>query len=258
MLPDETSGDVLTNREANSALAVAFARAERTTPVDLIFFDACLNGSVEVYSELREFAQVVVASSLAIPEGGWDYKSWLCLTSEQKPSTAGDWAGLAVEAYENAYPQFEGLPAAQLAAFSTQEGDFIKTFAKIVNALREMKDSRRLTVGLAASRVPSIVNRENLDLGLLVGQIINLAEKDSPLHKACRAFTETFDRSQVALSAPTEHDEELSGLTIWCPTQGDLKEVGRYYRKLTFSKKTKWFQLLKEIEGDKLEAEAQA
>jgi hypothetical protein len=256
MLPDDTSGDVLTNREANSALAVAFARAKRTTPVDLIFSDTCLNGSVEVFSELRDFAQVVVASSLLVPEGGWNYKFWLNLTGEHSPHGAREWAELAVQAFELAHPQLGDFPPAQLAAFSTQDGDLVKAFARVVKALLEMKETRRLLFGLAVSRVPSIQYRENLDLGQLVDQLLRLAEQGSPLHQACRSFMEVFHRCQVALSAPTHEAPDLSGLTIWCPVRGDLKGVGRYYRRLTFSKKTKWLKLLTEMERDKHQAKA--
>lgn len=254
MLPDETSGGILTNREARSALAVAFARAQRSEPVDMIFSDTCLNGSVEVFTELRDFTEVVVASSLLVPAGGWNYKFWLGLTRERRPATAREWAELAVEAFETAHPQWGDFPRAQLAAFSTQEGDLVKAFAKVVKALMETK-GRRLLVGLAANRVQSIQYRENLDLEQLVWRLHDLAEKESLLHKACRAFFDVFRESLVAISAPPDGGEDLSGLTIWCPIKGDLKKVSRYYPKLTFNKKTGWLKLLRALERDKAERE---
>lgn len=250
MLPDETSGGILTNREARSALAVAFARAERTGRVDLIFSDTCLNGSVEVFTELRDFTEVVVASSLLVPAGGWNYKFWLGLTKERKPATAREWAELAVEAFETAHPQWGDFPKAQLAAFATQQADLVKAFAKVVKALSETEGRRQL-LGFAANRVQSIQYRENLDLEQLVWRLRDLAEKDSPLHKACRDFLDVFRESLVAISAPPEEGEDLSGLTIWCPVKGDLKKVSRYYPRLTFNKKTKWLKLLRDIEEDK-------
>lgn len=253
MLPDETSGGILTNREARSALAVAFARAERTERVDMIFSDTCLNGSVEVFTELRDFTEVVVASSLLVPAGGWNYKFWLEMTKERKPATARAWAELAVEAFETAHPQWGDFPKAQLAAFATQGPDLVKAFAKLVKALSETSGRRQL-LGFAANRVQSIQYRENLDLEQLVLRLRDLAEKDGPLHQACRAFLEVFRESLVAISAAPEDGEDLSGLTVWCPIKGDLKKVSRYYPRLTFNKKTKWLKLLRDLEEDKQKA----
>ena len=140
MLPDLSDVDgVLTNREAryrngNASLAAfgaAFTRAGRSERVDLIFSDTCLNGSIEVFAELRDFARVIVASSLPIPAKCWDYKLWLSATGKDRPPDAAAWARLAVEAFELAHPQLgEDFPSAQLAAFSTERGDLVKAFAK--------------------------------------------------------------------------------------------------------------------------------
>ena len=255
MLPDQTSGGILTNREAHSALAVAFARAGRTKPVDMIFSDTCLNGSVEVFTELRDFTEVVVASSLLIPSGGWNYKFWLELTGSRAPASAREWAELAIEAFGWAHPQLGDFPRAQLAAFSTGPGDLVKAFAKVVKVLSAMRETRRQILGLAARRVQCVQYRENLDLEQLVLRILDLSEEGSPLRKACREFLDVFRESLVAISESPEGGEGLSGLTVWCPIKGDLKGVSRYYRRLDFSKKTKWLKFLRDIEADKREAE---
>lgn len=250
MLPDADAQNSLTNREARSALGAAFARADRTKPVDMIFSDTCLNGSVEVFAELREFTQTVVASSLLIPAGGWNYKFWLGATGRKMPATARAWAEIAVEEYESAHPQLGELPPAQLAAFST-EVDLVKAFAKVVKDLSALKQERRLLLGAAANRVQSVQYRENLDLEQLVRQLQRVAPEESKLRGACRDFLDVFDRSLVAISSPPKNGEDLSGLTIWCPIRGDVKQVSRYYPKLEFAKKTKWLKLLKDIERDR-------
>ena len=255
MLPDLSDVDgVLTNREARSAFGAAFVRAGRSEPVDLIFSDTCLNGSIEVFAELRDFARVIVASSLPIPAKGWDYKLWLSATGKERPTDAEAWARLAVEAFELAHPQLGDFPPAQLAAFSTEKGDLVKAFAGVVKALREAPETRRLLVGLAVSKVHSIYYRENLDLEQLVLRLLELAEEESPLKAACRKFGEVFRETSVALSAPPEGGEALSGLTIWCPVKGDFEKVSEYYPRLTFERKTKWLKLLTELERDKATA----
>ena len=252
MLPDLSDvGGVLTNREARSALGAAFIRAGRSDPIDMVFSDTCLNGSIEVFTELREFARTVVASSLPIPAGGWNYKVWLAATGRERPDDAEGWARLAGKSFEFAHPQLgEDFPRAQLAAFSTERGDLVRAFAKVVRELRELRKTRRLLVGFAANRVQSIQYRENLDFEQLVLQLLELAEEGSDLRTACRHCLDVFRETQVALSAPPEGGEALSGLTIWCPLQGDVERVSEYYPRLEFEKKTKWLRLLRELEED--------
>ena len=120
-----------------------------------------------------------------------------------------------------------------------------------MKALREAPETRRLLVGLASNRVQSVVYRENLDFEQLVLQFLELAEKGSDLQLACRECLEVFRETSVALSAPPEGGEALSGLTIWCPVKGDLEKVSEYYPRLTFERKTKWLKLLTELERDK-------
>lgn len=250
MLPDSHAGDVLTNREARSALGAAFARAGRTTPVDMIFSDTCLNGSVEVFTELRQFTRTVVASSLLVPGTGWNYKFWLEKLNERKPADAKEWAEQAVEAFETAYPQV-GFEVAQLAAYSTDAAhDLVKAFGKVVKALSEMKESRRRLLRQAANLVQSVHYRENLDLEQLVDRLEYVSERGSPLRQACGACLRVLREALVAISSSPEGGEELSGLTIWCPIRGDQMKVGKTYPKLEFAKKTKWLKLLKDIERD--------
>lgn len=255
MLPDQTSGGILTNREARSALAVAFARAQRKERVDLIFSDTCLNGSVEVFTELRDFTRVVVASSMLVPAGGWNYKFWLEQAAKEPPADAKRWAEQAVQAFEWAHPQLGDFPRTQLAAYATEEVDLVGAFAKVVKALSELPD-RRIILGAASNRVQSIQYRENLDLEQLVYQLSRLAADGSELATACRECSRALGRALVAISAAPENGDQLSGLTIWCPVRGDLKGVSRYYGKLTFAKKTKWLKLLRDVERDKQQAEA--
>ncbi len=247
MLPSKTSGDILTNREARSALAAAFARAERSEPMDIIFSDTCLNGSVEVYTELREFALAVIASSLLVSGDGWNYTYWLQTTARKMPANAEEWSRCALAAYSVEYPE-GGARRAQLAAFST-EVDLVKSFAKIVKALLEMdKDQSLALLAAAGCAVPPIHYQSNLDLRYLVMNLMARTEPDSTLHKACSAFIDSYFEALIGLSH--DGDIKLGGLTIWCPLDGDPQRVDRYYGKLQFAKKTKWFQLLKKMAQD--------
>lgn len=254
MLPDETSRDILTNREARSALAVAFARAERKRPIDMIFSDTCLNGSVEVYTELREFAKAIVASSFPVAGTGWDYRTWLEQTATDKPASAQEWALMAVKCFEERYPIFRDLPPKyhehQIAAFSTCP-DLVKAFGRVVKALMAMEQKpANLLLGEAVAQAGEhhIRHATTLDMQQLVQRLHDLAE-GGPVKEACSSFLEAFSEAQIGISAQPYEDFPLGGLTIWVPIAAwhDQAGVGQYYRKLEFAKKTKWLKCLKQV-----------
>jgi len=253
MLPDETSQDVLTNREAGSALAVAFARAGRKEPIDMIFSDTCLNGAVEVFAELQEFAQVIVASPFSVPGHGWQYELFIEWTASEKPVTSQDWALLAVKLYGAMYPSIDGdiqrLRERQLAAFSTKP-DLVKAFAKVVKALMAMepKAANALMTEATIRRAEQVYGNEtSLDIRQLVRWLHELTESSS-LKEVCSSFLAVFDKALVGVSGQPYQDFPMSGLSIWVPTVwSDSAGVGGYYSKLLFAKKTKWLQCLKHV-----------
>lgn len=103
--------------------------------IDLIAFDACLMGGVEVAYELVDLATVIVASQEMIPADGWDYTNALeCF--QYRDST---WEiGLAlVDAYADAYSDYGGdIPAATCSAVRTDRlDDLVERFGALTELL---------------------------------------------------------------------------------------------------------------------------
>lgn len=249
VMRDETSDNALTNREAHAALESAFARAGRKAPVDILFFDTCLNGSVEVYAELGRFARVFVASSYLIDKAGWHYELWLRITKERRPETAEEWAHLAVKAYEVVYSRSE-KPAHLVA--TRWEPELLEVFGELVRALSRMKPGKmKLLVKTAALRSTSVFYKENVDLRHLVRRIRGLAEADGleDVQRAAERFLEVQEGALASEPAGKPGTESLCGMTVWCPVYGDEEGVGRYYRRLEFCRKTGWGELMKDVLG---------
>ena len=73
VINDYTSNDQIRTPELRQAISEALSRAGRSK-LDLLGFDACLMGSLEVLYELRNVASYVVASSFSEPGYGWCYE----------------------------------------------------------------------------------------------------------------------------------------------------------------------------------------
>ena len=243
MLPDSTSENSLTNREANSALTVSFSRAQRTEPVDMLFFDTCLSASVEMFAEFRRFAKTYVASALNIPGPGWNYFYWLKATQKESPKSAEDWAFLAVGTFGAEYDQrFPKAEPAQLWAFSTGS-DFVKEFGRLVEELKSLGPDGVRLVRDSAQLSQCIHYGENLDFGQMLQQMGKLSKSESVRVAAAQCF-ERYEQSVIAKSMPPPKAENLTGVTLWCPIEGDREKVGVYYRELEFDRLSGWMSLL--------------
>ena len=67
---DESSGDLLFNREIQNSLA----RVMNESKIDIIGFDACLMATLENAYAMSHVAKIMVASEELVPGTGWDYE----------------------------------------------------------------------------------------------------------------------------------------------------------------------------------------
>ena len=245
MLPDASSGGVLTNRELNSALAVAFSRSGRTEPVDLIFFDTCLNGSAEVYAELRRYARCFAASALKLPGTGWNYTWFLQMTRRYQPEDARSWAEIAVRAFDKTYDQSLFPIPAQLMAMGA-DGAFLPKFREISARLLELGDRGREILFEALGKVETIGEDESVDICGLVTALGEFSN-DETMGAFCEDFLGAYQSELIALSQPPNDGKFHTGLTVWFPRLGDTKKVESYYANLKFHRETGWLDVVRDL-----------
>lgn len=245
MLPDESTGGILTNRELSSALTVAFSKTRRTEPVDLLFFDTCQNGAVEVYAEMRRYCKVFIASCLVIPGVGWNYTWFLQMTRRLLPRTAEGWGLLAIEAYNKAYDQELYPRPVQLVALRS-ESEFLEKFRIVAEELTKLPSEDYLKLMVTSGALHSIVHNESVDICSLAVTLSSSLEMES-LTEASQGFFRAYQEALVALSDPPNNGKPHSGLSVWCPRLGDKLSVGKYYQNLRFHKETGWFDAVRQI-----------
>ncbi len=88
---DETSNDWLYTQELQNAVS--------GQGLDLVGFDACLEGMVEVAYEIRNDASVMVGSEDLEPGTGWDYLDLLVRFKQEASPTAVNFAEAAIDTY---------------------------------------------------------------------------------------------------------------------------------------------------------------
>ena len=113
--------------------------------------------------------------------------------------------------------------------------------------MAELRKHGQAGVGLAvlaAGRADTTVHGENMDLGHLVSRIEELT-KDEGIQKTAARFREVYEKALVRLSMAPAGRENLTGMTVWCPLQGDVFGVGRYYEGLEFERVTGWLDFIR-------------
>ena len=248
MLPDASTGGILTNRELSSALAVAFSRAGRTEPVDMMFFDTCQNGAVEVYAEMRRYCKTFVASCLVVPGMGWNYTWFLQMTRQGLPRTAADWAKHAIAAFDKTYDQSLYPTPVQLVAIDSN-ADFLEKLQVIAQRLKEMDPATRAELMQCSQHLDAVAHDESVDMCSLI-LALKETTTDDALVAACDDFRKAYSDSVIAISAPANDGKAYHGLSLWCPRMGDAVSVSKYYQNLRFHKETGWFDVIKEMVKD--------
>jgi hypothetical protein len=114
---DDTSGSTLSTRE------VAWALTSAATDMDLIGFDACLMGMVEVAYEIRETgASIMVASEEIEPLDGWPYDLVLGDLQDHPAWSPAELGAAIVSRYHLSYGTGETQSAIDLGRMDTLAG----------------------------------------------------------------------------------------------------------------------------------------
>ena len=111
---DESSGNHLSPHDIEIALAKAEQKTR--TKVDVVGFDACLMGMIEVCYELKDVTNIVIGSEMLIPGYGWPYESlmsYLSTNPNVDPRTLGE---EIVKQYVDYYESMKSTYFVQLSA----------------------------------------------------------------------------------------------------------------------------------------------
>ena len=101
---DDTDNDVLFMKEVQNALTAARDRNNTVVKLDLVGFDACLMGMVEVAYAIRASTSVMVGSEQLEPWDGWPYDAILAdLRTNITTYTPEDLGGTIVTKYHQSY-----------------------------------------------------------------------------------------------------------------------------------------------------------
>lgn len=106
---DDTDDDILFMREVQDALTAARDRNNTMVKLDLVGFDACLMGMIEVGYAIRDNALFMVGSEETEPWDGWPYDDILWDLHNNPHYSPQDLAGVIVNKYHGSYTGESGI-----------------------------------------------------------------------------------------------------------------------------------------------------
>lgn len=172
---DDNGGHMNTSDLSTIVPAIAKAAGQ---PIDIVGFDACLMGHVEIAYQLKGAANYLVASEELEPGPGWDYKGWLShVTGASTPAQA---ATALVESYGASYTaggsQNSSGRATDYTLSATDINALTETLVPAMNsfssALTSALGTDKAAIASARTSTQSFYNKDCADLGHFVNQLL--------------------------------------------------------------------------------------
>ncbi len=229
---DATQGTILSIADVRTAMLSAAA------PADILGFDACLMGMLEVAYELAPCAAVMVASEKTIPAPGWAYELVLAGIAASVDLSANAVATVMVDAYGRRYLGDEPLAAIDLAAAA----GLVPAFDACLDSVLDTGGAEALAhVADACIAGASFDRLGYWDLGGLLEDLAARAPQ-APWGVSAQAALSAY-RSAVIARAE-EVWPPATGLTIYAPPPGYTPLAEYNADTLRFAADTRWPEVL--------------
>lgn len=241
LMHERNGTGLLTNQELQDLFRYAFELAGRSEPVDLIFFDTCLNGMIEVVTQVEQFADCIAGSNDETPGPGWNYGEWLARMKSEPPANGIEWGRLAVKAMDNSQTG-QGQGPMTLSAVRPRS-TVTQCFAELVRRADLAGRDGFSYLSRIRDRTRSFGARmvDSWDLGDFAARLA--ADRDIEEIALAADALNSAVRYAVIGSIPIEPD--ASGLAFWFPALSrSFKRDAGTYSGLTFDRETGWSSYL--------------
>ena len=262
VIVDNTSGEILTDRQVGDALRACAAMAKKAGGnLAIMGFDSCVMAMAEVWCELAGGAQIGVGSQSSLPYTSWPYDLFLTRLLARPYSDPRTVAGMLVDSFADFYRNLNSyvtLSACDLA----QLDDLTNAMAPLAQALTAAASDAdaRQAIFSARNASPCYDPDGFIDLDCFCGFLQEDLQNET-VFGACRRIRREL-RNFVLASAygPQDPSRMISlsgGVSIWFPPwieDPSVKEEQKAqseaylrtgYSLMKFAAATKWDEFLK-------------
>jgi hypothetical protein len=240
------SGDGLNLPELEQALGTAQIQLDGMR-FDLIGFDACLMGQLDVLLAVEPYGRVAVASAELEPNAGWDWAALSQRLQAEPTMPAAELGRVAVETYGASYTNGKERTAT-LAAFDlallpdvvARTGDFADALTNNLDlAYRPLAEARSYASVYSQPRPEEF---SAIDLGDLARLTIERGAPEAVAAPA-RALVAAIERARIAKWSGPFH-ADASGLSVFFPQA--VERMPNIYDQLSpLARQTNWARFVR-------------
>ncbi|MDI6917041.1 MAG: clostripain-related cysteine peptidase [Thermoplasmatales archaeon] len=256
---DTNDNDFLTMPELKEALKTIRENINRN--IDVVLFDACTMGCIEVNYQIKDYADIAVGSETFVPGDGCPYDTILSPLVENPTMTPEDLAEVIVDAYIYSYsdgsPDPADTPEVTMSAFDMKKMDRVAESVDelcmllsqdagnpVTNAeiWRSRNNAQTFTVGFVPSPFPNIAS-SMIDVYDFAYEISNknFGIKQTAKDKA-EMVMGNIEYSRIAEAHGSGYPDTY-GMTIYFPN--DLTtEYNGSYDETCFGKDKYWDEFI--------------
>ncbi|RLE43534.1 hypothetical protein DRJ19_02465 [Candidatus Woesearchaeota archaeon] len=235
---------------ANGELAIALSQIASYLgrKIDIVGFDACLMGMIEVMYECKDYADIMIGSEEIIPGDGWPYDDWLneLINTAGGNMTPSELSTEIVEAYCASYSggsqgyASATLSAVNLGASFTNLIDKVDIFAEELISNWAMYQAE---IQAARTAVQEYTDPDNVDL-YHFAQLVKGSTAGS-LQSAAEDLMNSFASVVLANCYTGSGLENSHGIAIYYPC--DPANYDSTYEQLGFAA-TAWNEFIQGVE----------
>jgi len=241
---DSSDSDLITLPE----LAGALANVQKKTGVqklDLIGFDACLMGQIDVLQAIAPFGQVAIGSADLEPGEGWAWNAWLKELATKPPQDAVALAPSIIKSFTEFYKE-EDDPSVTLAAFDLNKIELMTAqldtlSSAMIAAMPKSFKSIGKARSYAAEYAAGDTDISAIDLGYFADSLVT-AGAEKPVADAARALSQTIKNGRIAQGNGADHPKS-SGISVYFPRKKKHYD-STYVKSSPMTKATHWDEFL--------------
>jgi hypothetical protein len=248
---DTSDSDLLTLPELAGALADVRKRTG-LQKLDLIGFDACLMGQIDVLEAIAPYGQVAIGSADLEPGEGWAWNAWLSDLAQKPPQDAIALAPSIIKSFAAFYKE-EDDPSVTLAAFDLNKVEQMTSqLDALAGALIAALPRSFKTIGKARSYAAEYAAGDTdisaIDLGHFADSLV-AASADKQVATAARALSQTIKAARIAQGHGADHPK-TSGISVYFPRKKKHYDAS-YLESSPLTKATRWDEFLQAFYGGK-------
>jgi len=241
---DSSDSDLITLPELAGALA-DLRKKTGVQKLDLIGFDACLMGQIDVLQAIAPFGQVAIGSADLEPGEGWAWNAWLKELATKPPKDAAALAPSIIKSFTAFYKK-EDDPSVTLAAFDLSKIELMTSqLDALSNVMMAAMPKSFKSIGKARSYAAEYASGDTdisaIDLGYFADSLIT-AGADKQVADAARALSQTIKTARIAQGHGADHPKS-SGISIYFPRKKKHYD-STYVKSSPLTKATHWEEFL--------------